>query len=413
MAAYGPPPVLYLLHGLSDDHTAWLRYTSIERYADEAGLAVVMPAVDRRFYANEGHGHAYWDFVSEELPQLVGSFLRFSEDPAETFVAGLSMGGYGALKHAFNHPDRYAAAASLSGAAGPGADHREGPDRDDDPRPRLRRRGRTRRGPLRAARRPDRRRPDDPPAARLRAATEDWLFPDNQRFAEEATAAGVDVTSDFRPGDHEWGLWDAEIRDVIAWLGSRREERTHRRRRAERLLRGRFAAGDRWRPGGGRDRRAAGAAGSSRARTRPTTRTSSPPATTTSTPARTGPPSPTTSTRGRSTARSAPPARTWHDALQPRPFDAVFLKGRHQAAYSGFEGRSEDGDTLADWLRRRHVTRVDVCGIATDHCVRATALDAVASGFETRVLTDLCVGVAPETTEAALAAMREAGVSVA
>ena len=70
------------------------------------------------------------------------------------------------------------------------------------------------------------------------------------------------------------------------------------------------------------------------------------------------------------------------------------------------------GDTLADWLRRRHVTRVDVVGIATDHCVRATALDAVASGFETRVLADLCVGVAPETTDAAVAAMREAGVSV-
>jgi nicotinamidase/pyrazinamidase len=103
----------------------------------------------------------------------------------------------------------------------------------------------------------------------------------------------------------------------------------------------------------------------------------------------------------------------WHGALQPRPFDAVFLKGRHEAAYSGFEGRSKDDDLLADWLHRRHVTRVDVCGIATDHCVRATALDAVASGFQTRVLTDLCAGVAPETTDAALVAMREAGVSVA
>jgi nicotinamidase/pyrazinamidase len=103
----------------------------------------------------------------------------------------------------------------------------------------------------------------------------------------------------------------------------------------------------------------------------------------------------------------------WHDALQPRPFDAVFLKGRHHAAYSGFEGRSEEGDPLADWLRRRNVTRVDVVGIATDHCVRATALDAVASGFETRVLTDLCAGVAPETTASALEALREAGVSLA
>jgi len=103
----------------------------------------------------------------------------------------------------------------------------------------------------------------------------------------------------------------------------------------------------------------------------------------------------------------------WHDDLQPRPFDAVFVKGEHQAAYSGFEGHTADGETLTDWLRLRHVTRVDVCGIATDHCVRATALDAAAHGFETRVLTDLSVGVAPETTDAALAAMREAGVSVA
>ena len=103
----------------------------------------------------------------------------------------------------------------------------------------------------------------------------------------------------------------------------------------------------------------------------------------------------------------------WHPDLQPRPFDAVFLKGRHEAAYSGFEGRTEGGETLTDWLRARHVTRVDVCGIATDHCVRATALDAAAGGFETRVLEGLCAGVAPETTQAALAAFRDAGVSVA
>jgi len=106
------------------------------------------------------------------------------------------------------------------------------------------------------------------------------------------------------------------------------------------------------------------------------------------------------------------PGEEWHENLQPRPFDAVFLKGEHRAAYSGFEGATEAGESLTDWLRRRHVTHVDVCGIATDHCVRATALDAAANGFETRVLTDLCVGVAPETTEAALAALREAGVTV-
>src|SRR5215217_8121926 len=84
----GPPRLLYLLHGLSDDHTAWLRYTSIERYATARGFAVVMPAVDRSFYANEKHGHRYWDYVSDELPQVVERFFRVSSEPADTFVAG-------------------------------------------------------------------------------------------------------------------------------------------------------------------------------------------------------------------------------------------------------------------------------------------------------------------------------------
>ncbi len=103
----------------------------------------------------------------------------------------------------------------------------------------------------------------------------------------------------------------------------------------------------------------------------------------------------------------------FHPNLDPQPFDAVFLKGEHAAAYSGFEGRTTDDVALADWLRERGVTDVDVCGLATDHCVRATALDAVAAGFSTRVLADLCAGVAPETTEAALAQMAEAGVTLA
>ncbi|GAB2877520.1 isochorismatase family protein [Nocardioides pacificus] len=102
----------------------------------------------------------------------------------------------------------------------------------------------------------------------------------------------------------------------------------------------------------------------------------------------------------------------FHPNLDPEPFDAVFLKGEHAAAYSGFEGRTAQGAELADWLRERGVTEVDVCGIATDHCVRATALDAAAAGFTTQVLLDLCAGVAPETTEQALTRMREAGVLV-
>jgi nicotinamidase/pyrazinamidase len=102
----------------------------------------------------------------------------------------------------------------------------------------------------------------------------------------------------------------------------------------------------------------------------------------------------------------------FHPNLDPQPFNAVFLKGDHAAAYSGFEGRTSDGVDLVSWLRQHEVDTVDVCGLATDHCVRATALDAMRNGFSTRVLTSLCAGVAPETTDAALTEMRGAGVTV-
>ncbi|MFI8169338.1 nicotinamidase [Streptomyces sp. NPDC085931] len=92
--------------------------------------------------------------------------------------------------------------------------------------------------------------------------------------------------------------------------------------------------------------------------------------------------------------------------------DAVFDKGAYAAAYSGFEGTDENGTPLAEWLRSRDVTEVDVVGIATDHCVRATALDAASEGFRTQVLLDLTAGVAAETTERALEELREAGVEL-
>ena len=207
-------PVLYLLHGLSDDHTAWLRYTSIERYAAEAGLAVVMPAVGRSFYADERHGHAYWTYVSEELPRVMGSFFRFSGRRQDTFVAGLSMGGYGTLKLVLRQPERFAAAASLSGALDVAAlaerpERRElfqrvfdGPPAPDEDLFVL----------LAEAD------PASLPPLYLGCGTEDPLHAQVVRFADEADAAGAKVTTDFRPGDHEWGLWDQMIRDVIDWL---------------------------------------------------------------------------------------------------------------------------------------------------------------------------------------------------
>jgi nicotinamidase/pyrazinamidase len=102
----------------------------------------------------------------------------------------------------------------------------------------------------------------------------------------------------------------------------------------------------------------------------------------------------------------------FHPNLDPQPFDSIFLKGEHAAAYSGFEGRNSAGTGLADWLRAHEITDVDVCGIATDHCVRATALDAVSEGFRVQVLEELCAGVSPETTRRALTEMTGAGVGL-
>ncbi|MEE4490370.1 isochorismatase family protein [Streptomyces sp. BE230] len=97
-------------------------------------------------------------------------------------------------------------------------------------------------------------------------------------------------------------------------------------------------------------------------------------------------------------------------AVASGAIDTVFDKGAYAAAYSGFEGQDENGAGLAEWLRDRGVTEVDVVGIATDHCVRATALDAVREGFATHVLLDLTAGVAEATTDRALAELRAAGV---
>lgn len=103
----------------------------------------------------------------------------------------------------------------------------------------------------------------------------------------------------------------------------------------------------------------------------------------------------------------------FHPNLDPQPFASVFLKGEFHAAYSGFEGKNHDGVMLADWLREHEITDVDICGIATDYCVRATALDALKEGLGVRILRDLCTGVAPGTSAAALAEIEAAGAVLA
>ncbi len=213
------PPVLYLLHGLTDDDTAWSRFTSVERYAAEHGLAVIMPQVHRSFYANEAYGMRFWDFLSAELPETVKRFFRVSGRREDTYVAGLSMGGYGAMKWALREPERFAAAATLSGALDLAY------IQEHDLRPHMR--------ALVARVFGDRivaggdedllhlLRDADPrrlPRLMLRCGTEDHLLAQNRRFVAACRTSGVELDSGFGPGEHVWSYWDAQLPAVIDWL---------------------------------------------------------------------------------------------------------------------------------------------------------------------------------------------------
>lgn len=112
-----PCKVLWLLHGLSDDHTGWMRYTAIERYAIKHRLAVIMPNVDRSWYTNTAYGVNYFSYITKELPELCrATFRTLSEKREDNIVAGLSMGGYGALKAALTFPEQYGSCIALSGS---------------------------------------------------------------------------------------------------------------------------------------------------------------------------------------------------------------------------------------------------------------------------------------------------------
>ena len=109
--------VLYLLHGLSDDYSAWLRYTSLERYLKyNSDTLVVMPDAQKSFYTDMAHGDNYYTYIAKEIPEFISSLFNISKDRNDTYIAGLSMGGYGAFKIALKNPDRFSAAASFSGA---------------------------------------------------------------------------------------------------------------------------------------------------------------------------------------------------------------------------------------------------------------------------------------------------------
>lgn len=206
------PKVLYLLHGYSDDHSIWMRRTSVERYAADHNLAVIMPAVNHSFYCNEIHGEKYWDYISEELPKTMHRFLRLSDRPEDTYVAGLSMGGYGAMRLALTYPERFAGAASFSGAVdlnGVFYQQKRGSelervfgslksirDTEYDNLFLLRKNGKAAKKPW----------------LYVSCGTKDFLYDQHKAFIPALKENGWDVTAYEKPeATHEWGFWDEQI----------------------------------------------------------------------------------------------------------------------------------------------------------------------------------------------------------
>ena len=214
---------LYLLHGLSDDCTAWTRQTSIERYANSRGIAVVMPSVTRSWYSNTAYGAKYFDFVALELPRVCRSFFKGMSDKREdNLVAGLSMGGYGALKIALTYPESFGYCASLSGAVDLvnrnfptdlaewkgnfGFDFADGSSlagtENDvfDLTKKAVASGKTM------------------PAIYLWCGESDFLLDMNRRYNALLSELGVDYIYEESEGDHSWKWWDLHIQSALDYL---------------------------------------------------------------------------------------------------------------------------------------------------------------------------------------------------
>lgn len=208
-------PVLYLLHGFTEDHTAWIRRTALERYLLDKNLVVVMPNVHRSFYTDTASGRNYFEFLSHELPALIADMLPISTKREDTFAAGLSMGGYGALKLALTYPDRFIGAASLSGAVNI---HMVFEDRQHMPEVK--------------AVFGDQLRPEndlyylfDQCAAQNNipylyqcCGTEDFLYEENKRFRRYIEKKAPHYVYRESAGAHTWDFWEEYIRYVLQWM---------------------------------------------------------------------------------------------------------------------------------------------------------------------------------------------------
>ena len=214
---------LYLFHGLSDDHSIWMRRTSIERYASEYNIAVVMPAVGRSWYTDTVGGEKYLTFVSEELPDKCRSFFKgMSKRPEDNLVAGLSMGGYGAIKCALTHPERFGMCASLSGSLDIAALERTGllPEWrcifDHNMQSPAELRG-TCHDLFYLA---DQLREQGKafPKIYIWCGTDDWLLDSNNRFSAHLQSLDVSHKYETSEGNHSWKYWDMHIQSALKHL---------------------------------------------------------------------------------------------------------------------------------------------------------------------------------------------------
>lgn len=213
--------VLYLLHGYIGDHTDWMRYTSIERYAWNYRLAIVMPAVNNSYYTDTVSGLNYFTYVAKELPEFITSLLPVSAKREDNYVAGLSMGGYGALKIALTYPERYSKAASLSGALD-----------IDEIRKLANQEPRNVWFNAVFGYKPSQNTPSDLkylidlhlqhqvmiPDLFIACGTEDFLYNDNKNFKNYLDQKDVKHVYYESTGAHDWAFWDEYIRKVLAWL---------------------------------------------------------------------------------------------------------------------------------------------------------------------------------------------------
>ena len=224
--ASGPYPVLYLLHGLSDDHTQWQRRTSIERYAANLPLIVVMPDSGRGFYCDAEQGMAWESAIIKDLLGYVERMFQARTDRNGRVVAGLSMGGYGAVKFALKYPDLFCGAVSHSGATA--FAHRPltadaNPDRADSAREMARIVGEHPEGGPNdlyalAQNVVQNVAPDKRPKLRIDCGTDDFLIEDNRAFHAHLDALGLAHTYLEFEGAHTWEYWDLHIQDALKFL---------------------------------------------------------------------------------------------------------------------------------------------------------------------------------------------------